>query len=458
MYRARLRRGLAPAGAILAFAFCSAPEFRASAQPPAFAPDVSDPMLEPPAPPPKQIASWEEVLDLIRARSPDYVASYESVVRAEAQTRVTLAGVLPALGAQVGYTHQLLSPVHLTIGGVAIVTPPADVVNAGALLTWSPLNPRGLYALGTADKNVQVARLSFEDKRRQIAETVVGAILATLAAARVAELNRIGLRAALERLVLTQTRQEYGQGTALDVDRAQQDVAASRSLLIAGDEALRRSRETLGAALGSSVPVAASSGLDLEQFEAAVARTCRLNDEIERRPDVAAARGRVEVAERTVTDAALQIAPYITLSSQLNYSNSPVLAPNATWSVAGVLNVPIYDGGARYGQLRDSQAALEQARQALTAARLDAIVGSAQTHRAVEVLTQSRDVERERRDLAARIDKRTRDGYAQGLGTSLDLVTSAQALRQAEISLALLEFQVTEARADAVLVNAECAY
>jgi outer membrane protein TolC len=458
MYRARHWTGFARTGAMLAFALISSVAVVARAQQAPVVPAVSDPMLAPPPEPPQQVASWEEVLDLIRARSPDYISSYESVVRAEAQTRVTLAGVLPTLGAQAAYTHQLLAPLHLLIGGQAIVTPPTDAATAVATLSWSPLNPRGLYALGTADRNVQVARLSFEDRRRQIAVNVVGAILATLAAARVAELNRIGLRAALERAVLTRTRQEYGQGTALDVDRAGQDVAAARSLLIAGDEALRRSREDLGAALGSSIPVAASSQLDLDRFEAAVARTCRMNDEIERRPDVVAARGRVELAERAVTDAALQVAPYITLTSQLNYSAQPVLAPNATWSLGGVLNFPIYDGGARYGQLRDSQAALEQARQALTAARLDAIVGSAQALRAVGVLTQSRDVALERRDLAARIDQRTRDGYAQGLGTSLDLVTSAQALREAEINLALLQFQVSQARANAALVNAECVY
>jgi outer membrane protein TolC len=123
-----------------------------------------------------------------------------------------------------------------------------------------------------------------------------------------------------------------------------------------------------------------------------------------------------------------------------------------------VLNVPLYDGGARYGAMRDARAAVEQSRQALVSARLGAIVGSAQALRAVGVLQSSREVARQQRDLAERIDRRTREGYAQGLGTSLDLVTSAQALRQAQTNLALLDFQVGRARASAVLTNAECVY
>jgi outer membrane protein TolC len=82
----------------------------------------------------------------------------------------------------------------------------------------------------------------------------------------------------------------------------------------------------------------------------------------------------------------------------------------------------------------------------------------AQSARAVSVQTASRDLARAERDLARSIDMRTQEGYSHGLGTSLDLVTSAQTLRQDEINLAILEFQVAEARADALLSNADCTY
>jgi outer membrane protein TolC len=82
----------------------------------------------------------------------------------------------------------------------------------------------------------------------------------------------------------------------------------------------------------------------------------------------------------------------------------------------------------------------------------------ARATRAIAVDTAARAVAEEQRDLAARIDARTREGYAKGVGTSLDLVTSAQALRQAAINLVLVDFELAEARAGAVLANAECVY
>jgi len=416
-----------------------------------------DPMLAPMPEALRRIASWSEALTLIRDQSPDYVSSYESIVRAEAQRRIALAAVLPVLSGQASYTHQWLTTA-LQFNGGTVQVPPPDIWAASATLTWSVVNPRSIYGVGTADRNIEFAKLTFEDRRRIIALFIVDAMLSTLAAARVTELDRVGLRAALERLALTKARLQFGQGTPLDVDRADQDVDAARQLILSGDESLRQSREALGVALGSRTPVAAPGDLDLDQFEGAVAHTCRLNDDIERRPDIAAARMQLEIAQRAVHDAELQLSPSLGLSSQLGYASAVTLGPLTTWSLQGVLNVPFYDGGARYGAMRDARAAVEQSRQALVKARLGGIVQAAQAERSVGVYQASRDVAQEQRDLARRIDARTRDGYAHGLGTSLDLVTSAQALRQAEINLALLEFQVSSARAHAVLANAECLY
>jgi multidrug efflux system outer membrane protein len=447
-----------PAAFVIVTALSVADVARAAGEAPAFQPPaVSDPMLAPPPAAPREVRSWDEALVLLHDHSPEYISSYESVRRAEAQSRIALAAVLPTLNAQGSYVHQF-STESIAIAGLSLVTPPPDTFAIGGSLQWNVLDPRALYAIGTARESAQAAALSFEDKRRAIAIAVVNAMLSTLAASRVAELNRIGLRSALERLVLTEARHQFGQGTPLDVDRAKQDVAAARAALIRGDEALRQSREALGAALGSMTPVAAPGDLNLDDFEAAVARTCRLNDDIERRPDVLAARLRVNVAERGVTDADLMFAPSVSVGSQLARASEAVLNPLTTFNVQAVLSIPLYDGGARYGTLKDRRAALEQARQALVAARIGAFVSATQAQRSVSVYETSRKVAQEERDLAASVDSRTRDGYARGAGTSLDLVVSAQSLRQSEINLVLLEVQVGEARANAALANAECVY
>jgi outer membrane protein TolC len=428
--------------------------------PPVAQPAVSDPMLAPPEPAPAELRSWDEAIAMMR-RSPSYLTSAAEVERALAQRRIALAAVLPTLTGSAGYLHNFNT---VTIssgsgsGGSMIVAPPPTIWSASATASWNIVNPRGIHGIGTAELATGVANLTLADRRRVLAGSVVSAMLATLAAGRVAELDRVGLHTALERLALTQTRFRLSRGTELDIDRAQQDVAAARALLINGDEALRQAREALGQALGSATPLAVPAELDLEGFERSVALTCRVAENIERRADVAAAGQRVAIAQRQIEDAELLFAPSLGVGSTAGYASAVTLGPRATWALGATLTVPLYDGGVRYGALRDARAVAEQARDALASVRVEAMIEVARATRAIAVDTAARAVAQEQRDLAARIDARTREGYAKGVGTSLDLVTSAQALRQAEINLVLVDFELAQARAGAVLANAECVY
>jgi outer membrane protein TolC len=423
---------------------------------------IDDPMLAPPPDPPRVIGSWDEALGLVHSSTPEYLSGLQDVLHAEAQAQLAVSQLLPTLTGSGSYTHQFLTETlslsATGAGGASFVTPAPNVWMASASLNLPIVNVRAIYAQGTASRGVDAAEATFKDRKRQIAVSLVHTMLTTLTARRTADLNRVGLRTALERLVLTRTKMRDQQGTQLDVERAERDAAAARSTLVTGDESLRQSREALGAALGSREPTSARGGLAFQELEQAVLRRCKISTDLENRPDVVAARRNVDVAERKVTDAWLTLAPSLALQSQLAYQNETVLEPNTTFFVEGVLTVPLFDGGVAIATARDARTVAEQARQTLARARLNALVDVAQSARAVSVQTASRDLARAERDLARSIDMRTQEGYSHGLGTSLDLVTSAQTLRQDEINLAILEFQVAEARADALLSNADCTY
>jgi outer membrane protein TolC len=195
---------------------------------------------------------------MVRAQSPDYQSTFDSVLRAEAQTRIALAAILPNAVAQGSFTHQFVTQnLILEAGAPPSPYPPQDVWAVNGTANWSIVDPHAYHALGTARQAVGAYQADLADKRRTIAQAVVSAMLGTLAAERVADLNRVGLRAALERLALAQAKTRFGGGTELDIDRASQDVAAARALVITGDEALRQSRESLGLALGSKIAIAA---------------------------------------------------------------------------------------------------------------------------------------------------------------------------------------------------------
>lgn len=420
-------------------------------------PPVSDPLLAPVSDAPRVLRSWSDAIALLRTQAPAYLSSYQGVLRAQAQQRIARAAVLPVLNGQGSYTHQFITTTAI-VNGIEVQTPVQDVFGVSAQLSVPVINPRGIYGLGTAARNVDVARFTLDDARRELAKQVVDSMLSSLASQRVATLNRLGLQAALERLELAKARLRFGQSPQLDVDRAEQDVGSARAAVLQGDESLYQAREQLAILLGSSTPIAAATDLDLAAFEQAVVQTCRMHSDIEAQPQVAASRARVVLAERAIEDAQLRVAPSLSLASQAGWQSKVALGPRAQWNVQGVLNVPFYDGGARYGAESEARAAAAQAREDLKSARLRVLTGVARAQRAVRLYAASRDVARQQRDLAQRVDQRIREGYARGVGTSLDLVISAQSLRQAETNLALLDFEVGKAQAGAVLANAECVF
>jgi outer membrane protein TolC len=421
-------------------------------------PEVNDPMLAPVPRAQTEIATWEQALQFVRARSTDLRIAAASITRAQAQHRVALGGALPSLTGQAAFTHQWLTNDVVSPATGATVTTPTPNVLTGQLVAMQPLLAlRSWNAIGTANVAEEAARLSFEDAKRQISLAVANAIVGVVTAERIAELNRSGLRNALARLELTVRKSNLGGATGLDVVRAKQDVEVARATLVTGDETLRQSRETLGLTLGTSTGTGVSPTIDISGLERDARTICKPGKSVDERPDIAALRTRVDLAHRAVKDAKTQFAPTINLQSALSSTSVDTgLAPRTTWNIQAVLSVPIWEGGVRYGTLRDAHTQEDIAALNLEASRRSASVQVTQAERAITVADDSRRVANASRDLAAETDRLTRLAYQEGRGTSLELVTAAQALRESEIQLALRDFQVVKARVAAVLALASC--
>ncbi len=420
------------------------------------APPVSDPMLAPVPPPKRLIASWDEASRLLRARSTDLRRAYGDIRRAEADSRTALAAILPSLNATGTATHTILPK-----GGSSVVDTSGLLTNANAYsgsvrASLTVVNVQAWHAIGTAHVNEEATRLSYQDLERTTAASLATAIAQNVTAERVSELGRVGLKNALERLALTEAKERTGTATGLDIVRARQDVANARSSLVTSDETLRRSRDTLGLAVGLAEPVGVLPTTDLSSIGQSVLKACRALPDLEHRSDVLAAGKAVEISERRRTEVDQGFLPTLGVGSTLAATTTDFTSTRPTWNVQAVLSVPIWDGGARYGARRSAAAVADQNAASLEALRRSSSVALVQARRSVEVADESRRVAEEARNLALEVDRLTRAAYQTGKGTSLDLVTSAAALRQAEVNLALQELALVQARINDLLTLANC--
>jgi outer membrane protein TolC len=419
-------------------------------------PAVTDPMLAEAPRAPREVETWREALESVRQRSTDLRTAFDEVLRAQAQERIALANLLPTVTGNVTGEHQS----GLQVGGLALSSQALDTLSVGAQIQQTLVNSQQFYALGTAKTSTRAAELSRADEARTLAVTTANAIVGVVTAERVAEINRVGLRQSLVRLDLTQRKQVTGSATLVDVVRGQQDVESARTTLISGDESLRKSRETLGLAMGLSTQIGVARDIRIEVFESDTQRACRAVDTVNERSDVRAQEKRVVAAARQIEDVWFQFAPQLAAqgsASELD-TRTPGSSSVKTWSIEAVLTVPIWDGGVRYGALRNARAVADEAAQTLEAYRRQASIQVDQARRAVMVAADTLRVQQRARDLAVRNDELIEKMFLQGTMTSLDLVIAAASRRQAEIQYAISEYDLVKTRIDAALALADCAW
>jgi outer membrane protein TolC len=427
-------------------------------------PEVKDTMLEPVPPPRRVLASWDEAVAYLRNRSTDLKIALDGVLQAEAATRIAFAAYLPSINANGAFQHQLITK-SVVVPGVAVAglppvtsTAPAQDIKTGNIqLQQALVNVQNLDQIDISRQSEVQAQLSVDDKKRTLALGLANQIVAVVTAERSAEINRVGLKVALEQAEITKRKQSLGAANGLDVVRAEQNVANARASLVSGDETLREAREALGLALGLPEEVGVPPDMNIDGIAASAMATCKAVPSVDDRPDVAAAHVALDVAKRNLRNVYYQFLPTINAQSTLAATSVPATAfPNPTWNIVATLSVPVFDGGVRYGNLRNARAAQDIAAQQLEALRRQAIIQVEQAQRQLVVAQDEARVAREQRDLAADNDRMTQTAYTAGQGTSLELVTASEAHRQAEITLALQEFGVVKARILAVLALAEC--
>ena len=435
-------------------------------------PPVADPMLLPVPPPKRVISTWAEAEQLLRSRSTNLKIALDQVLEAEGQTMVAFAQYLPSFGGCAGgssappgcinatFAHQLLT--RTTVQNVtgepsSSVVPIPNTLSASLTLSQDIINVQEFDQIGINRLMEDSSRLAVNDTRRTLDLSLANQIVAVVTAERSAEINRVGLRVALEQLELTKTKASLGAGTNLDVVRAKQNATNARVALVNGDEALRQAREALGLTLGIPEEIGVAREMKVDGLQDDASGLCRPVRSVDERPDITAARKNLDVAKRNLRNTWYSFLPVLTAQSTLSATTAVNAGyPNPTWSVGAALSFPLFDGGTRLGTIKTEEAAADIAAQTLDSQKRQAVIQVEQAQRGIEVAETSYQVAFEQRDLAAQNDSMTQALYAMGQDTSVDLVTASEAHRQAEQALVVTDFGRVKARLAAIMALTTC--
>ncbi len=420
-------------------------------------PKVADPMLEPVAPPARILSSWREALRLVRSRSTSLRQAAITVSSAAAQAELAAARYHPILRATGTVTHPLLSP-GVNISSVGFFQNYQTVWRGNVNLRQPIINLQAWHDANTAELNIEAAKLTAQDAERRVLAGVADTIVAVVTAERLAEVSRVALHSTLSTLELTQRRSKLGAASAVDVLRAEQEVTLNRQKIINADEGVERAREALGMALGFAEPWGVAPSIRLDELAADAARVCKPVTMSAERSDVKALQKQQAVAARAVQSVDYQLAPTLDFTSDYNYNQPtfPQEAKPVQWNIGAVLTVPLYDGGVRQAQRWQQQTQVQNAQNQIEQRNREVAVEMRQAQRAVDVAKRNYTVSVELQRVAKETSRLSHLSFLNGRGTSFELVEAARRSQEADLDLAVKEFELVRAQLLAHLVLANC--
>lgn len=383
----------------------------------------------------------DEAVKRAMARNPSAEFATQEILRAEALAKQVRAAWLPTLSANGVYTRldddrRLEQRIILAENQLA----------ANLQLNVPLLAPRQWVAHARSKENIGVARAASADTRRAIAIAAARAYLTVIAQRRVLNSAQRALNTARAHEEFATTRFEGGVGNRLDAVRAGQERATAEMRVKTQLAALTRAQEALGVVVGEE------GSLDVAEdpaFGALPSMEAALGEAAAHRADIAVERDRVEVARKAVRDSWVDYLPVLSAVAQPFYQNPPTFSqPRTGWQAQLVLQIPLFDGGARYGLAAEREALEAQARTrlegALRQARSDVRVAFEAMRRADEALVGARDaaaLARESLELAEL-------AYKAGATSNIEVVDAERRSHEADTAAAIAEDASRQARVD----------
>src|SRR5690349_19525240 len=285
------------------------------------------------------------------ARNSSILVAVQEISRVHGIMREVRSAAFPTLTGNGVYTR--LDADRFSAGSSTVIQP-RNSWTANLQLVVPVVAPQRWVQWEHAAEQVDVARLSAEDVRRQVAVTTARAYVSVLSQHRLADANQRAVDNAREHFEDAKARLSAGTGNRLDLARAGQELATSESQLQSALTGLVRTQEALGILVGSD---AAADTTDEMQFPPLPQPAEAMQDAEQRRTDIQVQRKRVEAAQHVVRDSYADFLPLLTAVAQPFASSfASLTTPTTGWQAQLVLTLPIYDGGFRTGALEQRRA------------------------------------------------------------------------------------------------------
>jgi outer membrane protein TolC len=325
---------------------------------------------------------------------------------------------------------------------------PFNVFDARVFVSQAVLDLSALNEFRAAEHSATAARHSYRSARDLVVLVAANLYLQTLATSARAETARAQLETATTLHRQAVSLREGGLVAGIDVVRAEVRLSTERQRVTVATNEYEKTKLQLARVIG--LPVGQSFTISQEipfvpvpemTLEEALARAYR------ERPDYLASLERVQAAEATRKAIQGEALPSVRVTA--DYGTIGLQAGSAlpTFNVVGALEVPIFEGGRVQARLAQADADLRSRRAEADDARAEiyydvrtAFLDLKATEEALQTATRGRE-------LADQQLAQSRDRFAAGVTSNIEVVESQEAVAQAseQYIAALYGFNVSKA-------------
>src|SRR5215468_9428650 len=392
-----------------------------------------------------------QALDIALTNNSTIRTAEANMERASGKYEQVRSNLLPELNvvARQAYLTTNLQGIGIDLPTPSRIQGPFGSMDARAIFSQDLLNIASLRSWQSFSSRKDSSRFLVQDAREAVTLNVVGAYLQALHAKATRDTLTEQTKLACDLYQITTDRLKRGVASELDANRAKQKVNSLEQSRQEAEQAYVASKLTLASLLEANVtadfevldPVAYGSGGTMD-------KGASLQAAFATRSDYRAAEASVRAAEYEVKSIEATRLPTLALRASDGQSGTYPDHSVNTYSVAGVLEFPIFTSGRIGGEIREAKAALEEATAALDKNRaqieaevLTAMSGVEWALKQVETSSLNLGLSRREVDLS-------RVRFVQGVADNTEVVNAQDRLSKADDAHIRAQYTLGLARAN----------
>ena len=300
--------------------------------------------------------------------NPSIISAQEKLHAARAKKKEAFAGYLPNIGATVTYMKRNESSSSALVAAMPATFryAVADELYDTKLTLTQPLFMWGkVYQSNRiAQANFSAANYDYMKAKNDLIYEVKKAYYATLLARQMVTIATEASSIADRQLSVVEGFYKEGRSSTYDVARAKVSLANANTGLIKARNGYELARQRLINTISSP-----ENDIELSGDMAYVPQQYRLDELInaamKNRPEIHAMEMQEQIMKRTVSVTAAGNKPTLVLTGYKEWQNTEFSMTDAydTWSVMGVLSIPLFDGCATYQRTKQARSSLAQTKQ-----------------------------------------------------------------------------------------------